>query len=165
MLHAAYNAGLRVSELVKLLVDDVRLGSVVRIRIRGKGRKERTLPLWKETASALRAWLAIRDGAKAPGGWPWAPIHRVPIPGSGTQAFFSEDINNNRSDKVTLVDVRFEKTFNVSGRHRLTGIVDIYNLLNSNAVTNMVLRTGRSFGTVIEALPPRTVTVGARWQW
>jgi site-specific recombinase XerD len=66
MLHVAYAAGLRVSELVGLLVDDVGLGSVVSIRIRGKGRKERTLPLWKETASALKAWLGIRDGAKAP---------------------------------------------------------------------------------------------------
>jgi len=66
MLHVAYAAGLRVSELVGLRVDDVSLGSVVSIRIRGKGRKERSLPLWKETASALRAWLAIRDDAKAP---------------------------------------------------------------------------------------------------
>ncbi len=66
MLHVAYAAGLRVSELVGLRVDDVTLGSVVSIRIRGKGRKERSLPLWKETASALRAWLAIRGDAKAP---------------------------------------------------------------------------------------------------
>ncbi len=66
MFHVAYAAGLRVSELVGLRVDDVTLGSVVSIRIRGKGRKERVLPLWKETASALRAWLAIRDDAKAP---------------------------------------------------------------------------------------------------
>ena len=66
MLHVAYGAGLRVSELVGLRVEDVTLGSVVSIRIRGKGRKERALPLWKETASAVRAWLAIRDDAKAP---------------------------------------------------------------------------------------------------
>lgn len=66
MLHVAYTAGLRVSELVGLRVDDITLGSVVSIRIRGKGRKERVLPLWKQTTSALRAWLAIRDNTKAP---------------------------------------------------------------------------------------------------
>jgi len=66
MLHVAYSAGLRVAELVGLRVDDISLGSVVSVRIRGKGRKERTLPLWKETASALRAWLAVRSDAKAP---------------------------------------------------------------------------------------------------
>lgn len=66
MLQVAYAGGLRVSELVGLCVDDVTLGSVVTIRILGKGRKERGLPLWKETASALRAWLAIRGEAKTP---------------------------------------------------------------------------------------------------
>ena len=36
------------------------------IIIHGKGRKERSLPLWKETASALRAWLAVRGSVLAP---------------------------------------------------------------------------------------------------
>ena len=36
------------------------------IRIRGKGRRERALPLWKFTAAALRAWLAIRGLAPTP---------------------------------------------------------------------------------------------------
>ena len=31
----------------------------------GKGRRERVLPLWKETQFALRAWLAIRPDAQA----------------------------------------------------------------------------------------------------
>src|SRR5208337_1669751 len=30
------------------------------IRVCGKGRRERCLPLWKETAADLRAWLAVR---------------------------------------------------------------------------------------------------------
>ena len=32
----------------------------------GKGRRERVLPLWKETASALKAWLARRPATKEP---------------------------------------------------------------------------------------------------
>lgn len=67
MLHVAYNAGVRVSELVGLRVDDImNMGSDLSIRIRGKGRKERVLPLWKETATALRAWLAVRGEANVP---------------------------------------------------------------------------------------------------
>ena len=31
----------------------------------GKGRRERVLPLWKETQFVLRAWLAIRPDAQA----------------------------------------------------------------------------------------------------
>ena len=36
------------------------------IRVLGKGRRERTLPLWKTTAAALRAWLAVRGRIAAP---------------------------------------------------------------------------------------------------
>jgi site-specific recombinase XerC len=43
-----------------LKLDDVDLPSMS-IRVLGKRRRERTLPLWKTTAAALRAWLAVRE--------------------------------------------------------------------------------------------------------
>ena len=55
--HLAVCAGLRVSELIGLRLNDVSLPSMS-IRIYGKGRRERALPLWKSMATALRAWLA-----------------------------------------------------------------------------------------------------------
>ena len=36
------------------------------IRVLGKGRQERALPLWKTTAAALRAWLAVRGRVATP---------------------------------------------------------------------------------------------------
>ncbi len=66
MLHIAFAAGLRVSELVGLRVDDVMLQPQPAIHVRGKGRRERTLPLWKTTAKAVRAWLALRGQAACP---------------------------------------------------------------------------------------------------
>ena len=60
MLCLAYNAGLRVSELVGLGLDDVRMPQLDEIRVMGKGRRARVLPLWKETGRALGAWLSIR---------------------------------------------------------------------------------------------------------
>src|SRR5208282_1829865 len=65
MMHLAVCAGLRVSELTGLKIGDVALPSMS-IRVLGKGRRERVLPLWKTTASALRAWLAIRETVAAP---------------------------------------------------------------------------------------------------
>jgi integrase/recombinase XerD len=65
MLHLAVCAGLRVSELTGLRMDEVAPQSAS-IRVRGKGRRERALPLWKTTATALRAWLAIRGSIAAP---------------------------------------------------------------------------------------------------
>ena len=60
MLGLTYNAGLRVSELVGLALDDLPQPQLASIRVRGKGRRGRVLPLWKQTRSALRAWLGVR---------------------------------------------------------------------------------------------------------
>jgi integrase/recombinase XerD len=65
MLHLFICAGLRVSELTGLRMDDVAAQSRS-IRVRGKGRRERALPLWKTTSSALRAWLAVRGSVSVP---------------------------------------------------------------------------------------------------
>lgn len=66
MLHVCFAAGLRVSELVCLRLDDLQTHPQTTIRIRGKGRRERILPLWKETAKTLRAWTKLRPDATAP---------------------------------------------------------------------------------------------------
>jgi site-specific recombinase XerD len=47
MLHLAFAVGLRVSELVGLRLQDVTLQPDASILVRGKGRRERALPLWK----------------------------------------------------------------------------------------------------------------------
>ena len=65
MLHLAVSAGLRVSELTGLRMENVALESMS-IRVHGKGRRERSLPLWKTTATVLRAWWAIRGPIAAP---------------------------------------------------------------------------------------------------
>lgn len=57
MLATLYNAGARVSEVAALRVGDATLGREASLRIRGKGRKERLVPLWKSTAATLKAWI------------------------------------------------------------------------------------------------------------
>lgn len=66
MLHLAFSAGLRVSELVGLLLGDLELQPQPAIHVLGKGRRERVLPLWKSTTKAIRAWLAVRGAATSP---------------------------------------------------------------------------------------------------
>ena len=61
MLHLCFACGLRVSELVGLKIEDVSLGATPSIHVIGKGRRERLLPLWRETARDLRAWFAVRQ--------------------------------------------------------------------------------------------------------
>lgn len=66
MLHLCFAGGLRVSELVGLQLSDLKLQPQASVLVHGKGRKERCLPLWKVTAAALRAWLAVRGPASVP---------------------------------------------------------------------------------------------------
>jgi integrase/recombinase XerD len=48
-----YNSGARVSEAADARWDDLQLVPPRQVRLRGKGKKERLLPLWRETADAL----------------------------------------------------------------------------------------------------------------
>lgn len=66
MLHLAFAAGLRVSELTGLRLEDLSLQPHASILVRGKGRRERCLPLWKQTTVAVRAWLAVRGTLPVP---------------------------------------------------------------------------------------------------
>jgi site-specific recombinase XerD len=66
MLHLTFAAGLRVSELTGLRLEDLTLQPQPSVLIHGKGRRERSLPLWKQTAAALRAWMAVRGTVAAP---------------------------------------------------------------------------------------------------
>jgi integrase/recombinase XerD len=66
MLHLCFAAGLRVSELVSLPLHALEWQPAPQVRIHGKGRRERLLPLWKQTAADLRAWLAVRGQPQAP---------------------------------------------------------------------------------------------------
>jgi integrase/recombinase XerD len=66
MLHLCFAGGLRVSELIGLALSNLSLQGTPSIRVVGKGRRERCLPLWKETARAVRAWLAVRGQVTMP---------------------------------------------------------------------------------------------------
>jgi integrase/recombinase XerD len=57
LLTLMYNTGARVSELAGLKVGDLRLDTGGAVHIRGKGRKDRTVPLWRESVRLIRGWL------------------------------------------------------------------------------------------------------------
>ena len=60
LLLLAVQTGFRASELVGLKCGDVVLGSGAHIRCMGKGRKERSTPLRRDTAKLLVAWIGDR---------------------------------------------------------------------------------------------------------
>jgi integrase/recombinase XerD len=66
MLHLCFAAGLRVSELLTLPLTAVTWQPIPTIHVQGKGRRHRALPLWKQTATDIRAWLAVRGEVTVP---------------------------------------------------------------------------------------------------
>lgn len=57
-----YNTGARVSEIIWVKVGDVVLDdNAACVHLHGKGRKQRSVPLWRSTVKAVRAWLRVNS--------------------------------------------------------------------------------------------------------
>ena len=56
-----FNTGARVQEVLDVRACDLQLGRPSLVRLKGKGRKERTCPLWPQTAALLKELLAERQ--------------------------------------------------------------------------------------------------------
>jgi integrase/recombinase XerD len=57
LLLTLYNSGARVSEITALTCKHVCFGASTFLQLTGKGRKERTIPLWPTTSQVLRTWF------------------------------------------------------------------------------------------------------------
>ena len=79
-----YATGLRVSELVGLPVAAVR-GDPRMILVKGKGDKERLVPLSSPARAGLVAWLAHRDAEEEAGRKAGRPVSRFLFPGDGKE--------------------------------------------------------------------------------
>ncbi|MGE0813573.1 MAG: hypothetical protein AB7O93_09520, partial [Vicinamibacterales bacterium] len=86
------------------------------------------------------------------------------LPNAGTATVFLENIDNNYSDTVGIVDLRVDKTFSVE-RFNFSVIADLFNALNSNAVTNFNLSNGSQFNRIIATLDPRTFQLAVRFSF
>lgn len=68
LVELLYSAGLRLSEVHELAKKDLDL-SAGRVKVRGKGNKERIVPVGRQACTAIRAYEAVREerfGAPAP---------------------------------------------------------------------------------------------------
>lgn len=59
LLAMLYNTGARVSEIIGVRVADVVLEGAACVHLQGKGRKQRSVPLWKSTVREIRTWLRL----------------------------------------------------------------------------------------------------------
>jgi len=123
--------------------------------------------VWEAHASGYYLFpyrIGIGLNLQIQSGFAWARLVTAQLPNAGTQTFFLENIDNNRSTAVPLLNLRVDRAFRL-GSHRLTPMFDLDNVLNSNAVTNFNLRNGNSFNEIIATLQPRTAEVALRFEF
>jgi integrase/recombinase XerD len=63
IIQLLYNSGARVQEIADLRLSDLRFETPATVTLTGKGRKTRTIPLWKETVQHIQAYLQAREYA------------------------------------------------------------------------------------------------------
>jgi len=82
LMHLLYATGMRVSELVSLPVAAAR-GDPAVLLVRGKGGKERLVPLSPPAKTALSIWLTVRDAAEDAAKAKGRPASRFLFPSRG----------------------------------------------------------------------------------
>lgn len=120
--------------------------------------------VWSFRASGryeLPLAINVAGNVRVQSGWNYARVIAVSLPNAGTQRFWYEDLDGNRSEAVPLVSVRVDRSWQV-WRTRVTGMLDVFNVTNANSVTNFNLSNGPTFGQINGALDPRTLQIGLR---
>jgi len=79
-------------------------------------------------------------------------------------SFFTQNLDSNRSETVNLMNLRFDKSVPIKGRYKASVMLDIYNLLNADPVTNFNLNVTAP-RTVIAVLDPRVFQLGFRFEF
>lgn len=82
LLELLYATGMRVSELVELPVAAAR-GDPRMLLVRGKGGKERMVPMSPSARTAIGAWLEVRDASEAAARAKGRPASRSLFPSTG----------------------------------------------------------------------------------
>jgi hypothetical protein len=103
----------------------------------------------------------VAANARVQSGWNYARVIAVTLPNAGTQRFWMTNLDEQRSETVPLVNLRVDRTWSV-WRTKVTGMADLFNIINSNAVTNFNLVNGARFHQINGALDPRTLQLGVR---
>jgi hypothetical protein len=100
-------------------------------------------------------------------GFNFARTISVSMPVEGNTTVRVEPIDSNRYPSVSILDLRWDKSFALGGGTRLTPMLDIFNLLNSGVPTTV--RTTNTatapFQEVTAILNPRVIRFGLRFNF
>ena len=97
-------------------------------------------------------------------GWNYSPIHRNSVyDGRVTVYSWLGLMSENRSDNVTVIDFRVDKTFALGESTGLQMMFDLFNALNANTVVNFqLIDSVDPYQRIVEYLKGRTIGLSAR---
>ena len=95
-------------------------------------------------------------------GFPWAPILSVNIGNVGTKAIFLDNLDNRRSETVSILDFRVDKAVSLGPTAEIEFMLDVFNALNNASETNFRMVAGSSYRNTIEWIQGRTIGLSAR---
>lgn len=98
-------------------------------------------------------------------GYGYTRVMVASLPNAGTVNFFLDDLDNQYSDKVPILDVRLDKTLMLGGKYRVAVMLDAYNLTNGNPVSNFNIINGAQYNRITAALDPRVFQLGFRFEF
>jgi integrase/recombinase XerD len=125
LLLTLYNSGARVSEITSMQRGQVHFGATTFLQLHGKGRKERSVPLWTKTSRALQVWFRELEGTSHQTAFPNArgkPLSRDGVDYILQQAFTcaTEKCESLQGRKISPHTVR-----HATAMHLLQSGVDI----------------------------------------
>jgi outer membrane receptor protein involved in Fe transport len=129
-----------------------------------EGRETSTLWNYKVIGRYVLPYQVGLSGSwKVQSGRHWGRSLSFAFPGDGTQSVRVEPVTSNRAPTVSILDFRADKSVSLGKFGRLTGMVDVFNALNSGTVINFsTVTNATTFKRVIGILDPRVVRFGVR---
>lgn len=100
LLLTMYNSGARVSEMTMLRWKQVVFGDSTLLQLHGKGRKDRTLPLWPQTSRVLQAWF--RELGEEPQHRVFPNARRQPLSRHGVNYLLHQAVQTARASCPSL---------------------------------------------------------------
>jgi integrase/recombinase XerD len=125
LLLTLYNSGARISEITVLQRNQVMLGASAFLQLQGKGRKERTVPLWPKTARTLQAWF--RELRSEPQGLAFPSIRGTRLSTEGANQILQRAVRGASIECQSLRDRRISPHTirHTTAMHLLQSGVDI----------------------------------------
>jgi integrase/recombinase XerD len=123
LLLTLYNTGARVSEITALRRDQVIFGRSTFVHLLGKGRKERDVPLWANTARVLKTWFQELEGTGIALAFPSARGGRLSR--NGVDHILKQEVARANFPSLSKKRIHPHAVRHTTGAHLLQSGVDI----------------------------------------